>query len=234
MFPSPCLPAITQVTIFSVPDAKHYRQPRDTLSLRIADPSRAFKAAKIAHSQGWRTVHHIRASPIHTYPDLARGFAAIDAASREWSDHRYTLKQLDERIQEQYSALEKMYGQETKLAYRHKLITAELHRLMREADKISGEMLSIKGRYSQEINDLRDDYRADTREVKDATATAQKELEENNEQLALLREKVREAAVKAARYREEAQHSMEDVEGMRSRTLEHEVSMHKILNRLAI
>jgi len=209
-------------------------QPADVaipLSARdYPDPSAAFRAARHAHTAGWRVVHRlqhptyyhgVRVHPAY-YHNVRAGYAAVQAAEKEWKHHQGTLSSLDARIKAQYAALEQMYGQETRLAYRHQLITEEMHRLLHEADRISDELQSVKGRYGAEVDDLRRAYRRDAREVRVQEATADKELKENREALKELREKVREASVKAAGLREEAQHSMEDVELQRRRTREHE------------
>mmetsp|Transcript_56380 Transcript_56380/g.115328 ORF Transcript_56380/g.115328 Transcript_56380/m.115328 type:complete len:616 (+) Transcript_56380:3-1850(+) len=153
---------------------------------------------------------------------LTSAYGTLDAATDAWHAHTRSLAALDRQIQRQQVTLHRMHLSENQLESRHRAIKDEISRLAHASEIVSQQLEALKGRYSSQIEDLKDEYKETHERLRAEREAAERELAENKAEEEQVREELSEALSKEAYYQVESQHAEEDVEGMRKKAHEWE------------
>jgi len=148
----------------------------------------------------------------------------VHDAHRMWSGGYGSLEQLDKQIKMERESLERMRVSKHVLKRRSELIKGEVERLMGASRQVGNELDTLKGKYSTQITDMRNQYSDAAKALTLEREAAERELSHNKKEQRMIGGEIATATEKASYFVEQADHLREDVESMRERTKGLEVS----------
>ncbi|KAJ1476624.1 hypothetical protein T484DRAFT_1907602 [Baffinella frigidus] len=136
----------------------------------------------------------------------------VHDAHRMWSGGYGSLEQLDKQIKMERESLERMRVSKHVLKRRSELIKGEVERLMGASRQVGNELDTLKGKYSTQITDMRNQYSDAAKALTLEREAAERELFQNTKEQRMIGGEIATATEKASYFVEQADHLREDVE----------------------